>query len=760
MQDSQHLTSVLYDGAADEVQVKVWDFQNHRVLFTKDMGEVNGPGGVRFTIDGRNLMVISIDGTFQTWDLRSITVLKTIRVSPNTFVPSSDGRLGILFPDDDDNSLDIYELEDQKQVSRLSFRSDLESMTGGSFTADGKRFISSHDNGKLMIWKIGSQEETKLTSAHPGHVLSIYVSPDGRRAITDSWEWEHVVWDLTTLSIMDRLRYKYEKGSTVISEDGGRAIDCSRNGLTLWDLEKGVQLQSLSSQPSTAAVLTNDDRIVVSADSDGLLHVTDIKSGRHFPTRGGHSAKVNRMLKTSNGRQVITASDDGTVKVWDPEQSGEVTSFTHGDSVTSAALSGNDRWLVTGSSESIKVWDLQSFNCIAALSTPFGHRLLDAVITSDGKRVIINTSPLPLAGKRGEPIKVWFVGQGDEVRALVGHIDDVSGIAQTPDGRFIVSASADNRLIVWDLNDSKPIATFTGEGRLTSCAVTSQGLIIAGEETGWVHFLRLENAVPTPPVSKYIPEKHQPSGESSSVIIRDDLEELTSPPPDRTSQNVDDLYTKGLQLFNSEDFEGALSNFERIITIQPRNSEAHLLHLSTLLRLERRQDAIDSADKVLENQLVSEEHLASLYMLKSSAQIGLRQFEQGLETLERSLDLDDGNAAGWEIRARTYSETGDYQQALESYLKMRELKWSEETEATIGLCYLHLDDIDQAETTFKSLIEEDSTLPLTYYGYGLCLILKNEPDKACKWLQRFLEDPGEELQEIIPQVQQIVDQIC
>ena len=47
-------------------------------------------------------------------------------------------------------------------------------------------------------------------------------------------------------------------------------------------------------------------------------------------------------------------------------------------------------------------------------------------------------------------IKLWDTATGTEIRTLKDHIDAVYALAFTPDGKRLVSGSADRRMKVWD----------------------------------------------------------------------------------------------------------------------------------------------------------------------------------------------------------------------------------------------------------------------------------------------------------------------
>ncbi|MDT9296124.1 MAG: WD40 repeat domain-containing protein, partial [Arthrospira platensis PCC 7345] len=69
----------------------------------------------------------------------------------------------------------------------------------------------------------------------------------------------------------------------------------------------------------------------------------------------------------------------------------------------------------------------------------------------------------------------------------------VNAVAIAPDGKRAVSASDDKTLKLWDLATGEEIASFTADAGFWACAVAPDGAgVVAGDESGRVHFLRLE----------------------------------------------------------------------------------------------------------------------------------------------------------------------------------------------------------------------------------------------------------------------------
>jgi WD40 repeat protein/nucleoside phosphorylase len=219
----------------------------------------------------------------------------------------------------------------------------------------------------------------------------------------------------------------------------------------------------------TACAATTDGRRVISASDDGTLKVWDLKSGRALATFEGHVGGVTACAVTAGGRRVVSASDDGTLKVWDLESGRALATLKdHGHRITACAVTADGRRVISASwNWMLKVWDLESGRTLATFE---GHTdtVRACVVTADGRRVI--------SASEDGTLRVWNLEAGPALATLKGHTAGVTACAVTADGRRVISASADRTLKVWDLESGRVLATLEGHtDTVRACAVMADG---------------------------------------------------------------------------------------------------------------------------------------------------------------------------------------------------------------------------------------------------------------------------------------------
>jgi len=164
----------------------------------------------------------------------------------------------------------------------------------------------------------------------------------------------------------------------------------------------------------------------------------------------GHSAEVNTVAFSSDGKQLASGGRDYTVHLWDPTTGNLVETLVgHRGWINAVAFSPDGAQLATASRDAeVRVWDTRSGELLHMLQIhEFGAYSL--AFSPDGKYII--------TGSGKGPVRLWIAATGQLKRLLKGHSDKVTSVAFSHNGALIVSGSADKTVRVWD--------TETGRGQ-------------------------------------------------------------------------------------------------------------------------------------------------------------------------------------------------------------------------------------------------------------------------------------------------------
>jgi WD40 repeat protein len=102
------------------------------------------------------------------------------------------------------------------------------------------------------------------------------------------------------------------------------------------------------------------------------------------------------------------------------------------------------------------VWDLATGQEVRRFT---GHEYVvsERCGDPDGRHVV--------SGSADKTVRLWDLATGKEVRRFTGHVDAVLSVAVTPDGKYVVSGSADKTVRLWDLATGQEVRRFTGHER-------------------------------------------------------------------------------------------------------------------------------------------------------------------------------------------------------------------------------------------------------------------------------------------------------
>lgn len=229
-----------------------------------------------------------------------------------------------------------------------------------------------------------------------------------------------------------------------------------------------------------------DAKHLLSASFDGTVRLWEIETGKLLRTFEGHTNHVLAVAFSPDGKRALSGSSDNTMRLWDFKTGQEERSFVgHTAGVHAVAFSPDGTQAASGGLDStVRHWSLSNGEKVASLK---GHRsgVHSVLYMQDGKHLI--------SASNDTTIRLWDIEGKKEVRCLTGHTGPIMGIALSPDGKRLVSGSHDETVRTWDMASGKETDRLDAGMHVTCVAVAPDGrrVLFGGWQDDKVQELKL-----------------------------------------------------------------------------------------------------------------------------------------------------------------------------------------------------------------------------------------------------------------------------
>ena len=233
-----------------------------------------------------------------------------------------------------------------------------------------------------------------------------------------------------------------------------------------------------------AASLSSDGKRIVSASQDKTINIWNAETGQLLLTLVGHSSCVNSASFSPNGDKIVSASWDKTLIIWDADTGKLLRTLEgHMDVVNSALFCPNGNRIISASwDKTIKIWDVITGKVLFTLEGHTGS-VYTASFSPDGKCIV--------SSSEDKTIKIWDADTGQLLRTLEGHTDCVNSASFSPNGKQIVSASPDKTIKIWDALTGKVLHTLEGHtGHGNSASFSPDGKYIVSASSNIIKSIK------------------------------------------------------------------------------------------------------------------------------------------------------------------------------------------------------------------------------------------------------------------------------
>jgi WD40 repeat protein len=302
--------------ASDDGSARLWD------PGTEDLLQVVGTTGtaavrrVDVSPNGRLAVSAQADGVARIMDIARRRDLHVLRhdgaVNDASF--SSDGRFVVTASDDGTariwrvNGEPVRTLTHGGQVLRAVF------------SPDGALVVTAGDDHTARIWRTRDGALLQVLRGHTGRVLDVAFSPDGSKLSTagDNADRTARIWDVRGREL-HVLRHRGPVVRVQFSPDGRLLATASGDEMArLWRVDTGRLARTLRGHTAFVrdVAFRRDGKVLASAADDGDARTWDVRTGRTLRVLRGHFSSVQSVAFSPDGRWIVTGGPR-TAGLWE-----------------------------------------------------------------------------------------------------------------------------------------------------------------------------------------------------------------------------------------------------------------------------------------------------------------------------------------------------------------------------------------------------------------------------------------------------------
>jgi WD40 repeat protein/serine/threonine protein kinase len=402
-------------------------------------------GGFDATPDGL-IATGGMDGLARLWSVQQSEAIRTMRHGAGISAVdlTEDGKL-LLTAGEDDVAWIWQTASGQHSGQPLRHRQ----MLTATFSPDARFVATGSADGTVRVWDV-STSASLCEASHKGAISRVRFAPDSKHFVMVSADSSIGVWTLPgCVPSFPPLRHdtSFASRDAAFSPDGRWIVTAAPDRTArLWDAMSGkpVMPPLVATDNVLSAEFNRDGTLLVTTTVDRMTTVWRVADRTVVFTRPGSS--VPRHPDVSPQGMVAVGSDGGDVDVWTSE--GKRVALLPHSSASNVSFLSSGRFLVTAANDGlVRVWDLApSLPRPPAVQLNEGEGAFKLAFSPAGRALAV----LSLSSV----VRVFDVASGVPEASSPARL--VTDFDFSPDGRHLAIATRQRLIRVWDVGTGEP----------------------------------------------------------------------------------------------------------------------------------------------------------------------------------------------------------------------------------------------------------------------------------------------------------------
>jgi toxoflavin biosynthesis protein ToxC len=233
----------------------------------------------------------------------------------------------------------------------------------------GTRAASCSSDYTIYVWDLATRQLECILKGHSDDVED-FVFVDDKRGVSVSRDWRIIVWNLNTGAAIHIIE-GHDKDVLSVAVDQGR-IYTSGDDMTLrvWDLETGKPIRMwgpFEDETDSCAIDPGHGHAVLGCD-DGVVRVFDIDTGAPVAEIPAHSSGIKRVAVSPVTGDILSAAYDQRILVWDADDMSLKLELEFRPSIWERSFNwtSDGKQLLAGTFDgTVLIWDAATGKCLA-----------------------------------------------------------------------------------------------------------------------------------------------------------------------------------------------------------------------------------------------------------------------------------------------------------------------------------------------------------------------------------------------------------